>query len=33
MGFSDIFFIVDFDEIAEELKIGLAAVRMDSKPS
>ena len=33
MVFSDIFFIVEFDEIAEELKTGLVAVGMDSKPS
>ena len=33
MVFSDLFFIVEFDEKAEELKTGLVAVGMDSKPS
>ena len=33
MVLSDLFFIVEFDEIAEELKTGLVAVGMDSKPS
>ena len=33
MVFSDLFFIVDLDEIAEELKTSLVAVGMDSRPS
>ena len=33
MVFSDIFFIVEFDELAQELKTGLVAVGMDSKTS
>ena len=33
MAFSDLFFIVDFDEIAEKIKTGLVAVGMDSRPS
>ena len=33
MVFSDLFFIVEFDEIAKDVKTGLAAVGMDSRPS
>ena len=33
MVFSKLFLIVEFDGIAEELKTGLVAVGMDSKPS
>ena len=33
MVFSDIFFIVEFDELAQELKTGLFAVGMDSRAS
>ena len=31
--FSDLFFILKIDEIAEDVKTGLVAVGIDSKPS
>ena len=33
MVVSDLFFIVEFDEIADKIKTALVAVEMDSRPS